>query len=154
MHKFIFNCVFLVGYLGSKPEFAQTPSGTNVANFSIATTESRRNSEGINEDRTEWHRCVVFGRSAEIAQNYLDKGSLIYIEGRLQTDSWEKDGIKRSSTKVIGDMFTMIGPKQNSRSNETFTEPVNESNNAETFSNKSSNNSDSNNAEDDIDLPF
>ena len=84
----------------------------------------------------------------------LFKGFLIYIEGRLQTDSWEKDGIKRSSTKVIGDMFTMIGPKQNSRLNETFTEPVNESNNTETFSNKASNTSNSNNAEDDIDLPF
>lgn len=154
MQKGSINRVILVGYLGSKPEFAQTPSGTNVANFSIATTESRRNSDGINQDRTEWHRCVVFGKSAEIAQNYLDKGSLIYIEGRLQTDSWEKDGIKRSSTKVIGDMFTMIGPKQNSRSNETFTEPVSEPNNIETSSSKASNSSDTNNGEDDIDLPF
>ena len=154
MQKGSINRVILVGYLGSKPEFAQTPSGTNVANFSIATTESRRNSEGINEDRTEWHRCVVFGRSAEIAQNYLDKGSLIYIEGRLQTDSWEKDGIKRSSTKIIAYMFTMIGSRQNSSLNDTFNESVNEPNNTETFSNKASNTSNSNNTEDDIDLPF
>ncbi len=154
MQKGSINRVILVGYLGSKPEFAQTPNGTNVANFSIATTESRRNSEGINEDRTEWHRCVVFGKSAEIAQNYLDKGSLIYIEGRLQTDSWEKDGIKRSTTRVIGDMFTMIGPKQNSRSNETFTRPINQPNNLETSSDNSSNNAKMNNNEDDIDLPF
>ena len=154
MQKGSVNKVILVGRLGSKPEFAQTPGGTNVANFNLATNESRKNSEGINEDKTEWHRCVVYGRSAEIADSYLDKGSLIYIEGRLQTDSWEKDGIKRSSTKIIAYMFTMIGSRQNSSLNDTFNEPVNEPNNTETFSNKASNTSNSNNTEDDIDLPF
>ena len=79
---------------------------------------------------------------------------MIYIEGRLQTDSWEKDGIKRSTTRVIGDMFTMIGPKQNSRSNETFTRSVNQPNDLETSSDNSSNNAKMNNNEDDIDLPF
>jgi len=154
MQKGSINRVILVGYLGSKPEFAQTPSGTSVANFSIATTESRKNSEGNNEDRTEWHRCVVFGRSAEIADNYLDKGSLIYIEGRLQTDSWEKDGVKRSATKVIGDMFTMIGPKQTSKSNNTYVPSMSNSNNIDNNSIKPSTSSKENNSDDDIDLPF
>ena len=85
------NKVLLIGNLGADPEIKYTPSGTAIANLRLATAESRKNSEGDWEDHTEWHRVVMFGRRAETCKDYLKKGSKIYIEGRIQTRSWEND---------------------------------------------------------------
>ena len=110
MQKGSVNKVMLVGHLGGDPESRFTPGGTAVATFSIATNESRKNSEGNWEDHTEWHRCVLFGKQAEFAAEYVKKGQMVYVEGRLQTRSWEdKEGMKRYSTEVVGNAFTTLG---------------------------------------------
>ncbi len=83
----------------------------------MATNESWRKADGENEEHTEWHRCVMFGKQAETAKEYLSKGQLIYLEGRLRTRNWEdKDGVKRYTTEVIADNFTMLGRKGSSGS--------------------------------------
>ena len=89
MQKGSVNKVILVGHLGGDPESRFTPGGTAVATFSVATNESRKNSEGSWEDHTEWNRCVLFGKQAEFAGEYVKKGQMVYVEGRLQTRSWE-----------------------------------------------------------------
>lgn len=112
MQKGSVNKVVLVGHMGANPETRFTPSGTAVANFNIATNESRKNTEGAFVDHTEWHSCVLFGKRAEFAGEYLKKGQLIYIEGRLQTRSWEDDsGTKKYKTEVVGSEVTMLGKK-------------------------------------------
>ena len=112
MQKGSVNKVVLVGHLGGDPETRFTPSGTAVANFNIATNESRKDANGELQDKTEWHRCVMFGKTAELAGELLKKGQLVYMEGKLQTRNWEdKDGIKRYTTEVVCDMFTMLGRK-------------------------------------------
>jgi len=112
MQKGSVNKVVLVGHMGANPETRFTPSGTAVANFNIATNESRKNAEGEFVDHTEWHSCVLFGKRAEFAGEYLKKGQLIYIEGRLQTRSWEDDsGTKKYKTEVVGAEVTMLGKK-------------------------------------------
>ena len=96
------NKVILIGNTGADPELRYTPGGTAVSNFSIATNESWTNSNGEKQERTEWHRIVVWGRLAEICNQYLRKGRKVYVEGKLQTSSWEgQDGIKRYTTEVI-----------------------------------------------------
>ena len=110
MHKGSVNKVVLVGHLGGDPETRYTPSGAAVANFNMATNESWRDASGELQDKTEWHRCVMFGKSAELAGELLKKGQLVYVEGKLQTRNWEdKDGVKRYTTEVVCDMFTMLG---------------------------------------------
>ena len=110
MHKGSVNKVVLVGHLGGDPETRYTPSGAAVANFNMATNESWRDANGELQDKTEWHRCVMFGKSAELAGELLKKGQLVYVEGKLQTRNWEdKDGVKRYTTEVVCDMFTMLG---------------------------------------------
>ena len=112
MQKGSVNKVVLVGHLGGDPETRFTPSGAAVANFSLATNESWKDANGEFQDKTEWHRCVMFGKSAELAGDLLKKGQLAYIEGKLQTRNWEdKDGVKRYTTEVVCDMFTMLGRK-------------------------------------------
>ena len=106
------NKVMLIGNLGSDPEIKYSQSGTAIANLRIATAENRKNSDGEWEERTEWHRLVLFGRQAEISKDYLHKGSKIYIEGRLQTRSWEdQNGQKHYSTEVVGTNMIMLDPK-------------------------------------------
>ena len=96
------NKVILIGNLGADPELRYTPSGTAVTNYNMATNESWTDSSGERQERTEWHRIVVWGRLAEICNQYLRKGSKIYIEGRLQTRNWEgQDGQKRYTTEVV-----------------------------------------------------
>ena len=115
MQKGSVNKVVLVGHLGGDPETRFTPSGTAVANFNLATNESWKDANGEFQDKTEWHRCVMFGKSAELAGDLLKKGQLAYIEGKLQTRNWEdKDGVKRYTTEVVCDMFTMLGRKMDS----------------------------------------
>ena len=112
MQKGSINKVVLVGHMGGDPETRFTPSGAAVANFNIATNESWRDANGDIQDKTEWHRCVMFGKSAELAGELLKKGQLLYTEGKLQTRNWEdKDGIKRYTTEVVCEMFTMLGRK-------------------------------------------
>lgn len=95
----------LIGNLGGDPEVRFMPNGNAVCNFSLATTEKWKDKQsGRQQERTEWHRISIFGKLAEIAGQYLRKGSKVYIEGRNQTREWEKDGIKRYTTEVIVDM--------------------------------------------------
>jgi len=112
MQKGSVNKAILVGHLGADPESRFTPSGVAVSTFNMATNESWKNSEGNYEDRTEWHRIVLYGKAAETANEYMKKGQMAYIEGRIRTRSWEdKDGVKRYTTEVLGDRFTMLGRK-------------------------------------------
>ena len=112
MQKGSVNKVVIVGHIGADPETRCTPSGTAGANFNLATNESRKSSEGEYQDHTEWHSCVLFGKRAEFAGEYLKKGQLVYLEGRLQTRSWEDDsGIKKYKTEVVGNEITMLGKK-------------------------------------------
>jgi len=105
------NKVILIGNLGADPEVKYLSSGTTVANFRIATTENRVSRSGEKTASTEWHRIVAFGRLAEICGEYLNKGKQVYIEGRLQTRSWnDKDGNKRWATEIIANNMQMLGP--------------------------------------------
>ena len=120
MQKGSVNKVVLVGHLGGDPETRFTPSGAAVANFNVATNESWRDANGDIQDKTEWHRCVMFGKSAEMAGELLKKGQLLYTEGKLQTRNWEdKDGIKRYTTEVVCEMFTMLGRKMDADNNQS-----------------------------------
>jgi single-strand DNA-binding protein len=112
MSKGTINKVILIGRLGKDPDMRYTPSGTAVANFSLATNSSFKDSEGNWNDKTEWHNIVTFGRTAEIAGEYLKKGKLVYIDGRLQTSSWEdQNGQKRYKTEVIASELQLIGSR-------------------------------------------
>lgn len=107
------NKTIIVGTLGADPETRYTPSGTAIASIRVATNESWKDKQtGEQKERTEWHRIEFFGRLAEIAGEYLKKGSQVYIEGKLRTDEYEKDGVKRYSTKIIADQMQMLGGKQ------------------------------------------
>ena len=104
------NRVILVGRLGRDPETRYTGGGQAVANFSVATDESYRDRNGERQKRTEWHKIVVWGKQAEIAQQYLKKGSLVFIEGRIQSREWQdKEGQKRTSFEIVANNFRMLG---------------------------------------------
>lgn len=106
------NKVILIGRLGADPEVRFTQEGTMVANLRLATNEYRKDKNGERVERTEWHRVVTFGRLAEVCQSYLAKGKLVYIEGRLQTRSWEdKEGNKRSTTEIVAATLQMLDGK-------------------------------------------
>jgi len=103
------NKVMLIGNLGADPEIRYTPSGAAVANFNMATRAQWTTKEGEKQDRTEWHRIVAWRRLGEICGEYLHKGSLVYIEGRLQTRSWEdRDGNKRYTTEIVAQGMQML----------------------------------------------
>lgn len=109
------NKVILIGNLGGEPDVRMTTDGRSVAILNIATSYSYRNQAGERVDEpTEWHRVVFFGRTAETCQKYLHKGSSVYVEGRLKTRKWEKDGITRSTTEIMGESMTMLGGRQSS----------------------------------------
>jgi single-strand DNA-binding protein len=104
------NKVILVGRLGRDPETRFTSGGQAVANFSLATDESYKDRNGERQKRTEWHKIVVWGKQAEIAQQYLKKGSLVFIEGRIQSREWQdKEGQKRTSFDIVANNFRMLG---------------------------------------------
>src|SRR5665647_2736380 len=104
------NKVILVGNLGRDPEMRYMPSGDAVANFSVATTDSWKDKNGQKQERTEWHRISMFGKLAEIAGEYLKKGSSVYVEGRLQTREWtDKEGVARKTTEIVADRMQMLG---------------------------------------------
>lgn len=106
------NKAQLIGRLGQDPEVRYTQSNTAVATLSIATSERFRDNNGEQQERTEWHRVVAWGRLAEICQQYLTKGSLVYVEGPIQTRSWEdKQGQKRYTTEIKALQMTMLDSK-------------------------------------------
>ena len=110
MQKSSVNKVILVGNLGQDPESRFTPQGTAVTNLSIATNESWKDQSGEIQERTEWHRVVMYGRMAETAVEYMRKGQMVYIEGRLNTREWEdQNQVKRKTTEIRCDNFTMLG---------------------------------------------
>jgi single-strand DNA-binding protein len=104
------NKAILVGRLGKDPETKYTGSGQAVSNFSLATDETYKDKNGERQKKTEWHRLVVWGKQAEIAQQYLKKGSLIFVEGRIQTREWQdKENQKRTTTEIVVQNFRMLG---------------------------------------------
>ena len=112
------NKVILIGNLGADPEVRYMPSGGAVANIRMATSESWKDKQtGEQKDRTEWHRITFYGRLAEIAGEYLKKGSQVYIEGKLRTRTYEKEGQTHYSTEIIADNMQMLGrPAQGGQS--------------------------------------
>jgi single-strand DNA-binding protein len=104
------NKVILIGNLGGDPELRTTPGGTSVATFTLATNETWNDKDGSRQERTEWHRVVAWGRLAEICGQYLSKGRQVYIEGRLQTRTWDdKQGNQRKTTEIIAREMQMLG---------------------------------------------
>ncbi|MEI7905864.1 MAG: single-stranded DNA-binding protein [Bacteroidota bacterium] len=102
------NKVQLIGNLGKDPELKYTPSGVAVATFSIATSESWKDQDGNQQEKTEWHNIVAWRKLAEICGEYLKKGKKVYLEGKLQTRNYEKDGIKRYVTEIVADQLIML----------------------------------------------
>ena len=109
------NKVILVGNLGRDPEVRRMPSGDAMVNLSIATTDTWKDKGGERQEKTEWHRIVMFGRVAEVAGEYLKKGSQAYFEGRLQTRKWtDKEGQDKYTTEVVADRMQMLGSRSGS----------------------------------------
>jgi len=108
------NKVIIIGRLGNDPEVRYTPSGAAVAKFSVATSEEWKDKNtGEKKERTEWHRITVWGKMGEICGEYLSKGRQVYVEGRLQTSSYDdKDGVKRYSTEIVASDVQFLGPKE------------------------------------------
>ncbi len=109
------NKVILVGNLGADPELRYTASGTAVAKFRIATSETFTDRQGSRQERTEWHRITAWGKLAEICGQYLSKGRMVYIEGRIRSDTWEQEGVKRYSYEIVADTMRMLGPGRGER---------------------------------------
>lgn len=101
------NKAQLIGYVGKDPAIRYLADGKAVANFSVATTESWKDA-GAKKERTDWHNIVIYGKLAEIAGEYLKKGSLVYLEGRLQTRSWEKEGETKYATEIVAESMKML----------------------------------------------
>lgn len=106
------NKCILLGRVGKPPEVKSTGNGQRVANFSIATSESYKDkSTGEKKEITDWHNIVIWGQLADVIEKYVNKGDMIYVEGKMRTRSWEKDGITRYTTEVIGSNITLLGNK-------------------------------------------
>ena len=103
------NKVILLGNLGNDPDIKYTQGGMAIATLSVATTFSRKDKDGNFQEKTEWHRVKLFGKTAEVAGEYLKKGRQVYIEGRIEYGSYEKDGVKHYTTDIIGEDMQMIG---------------------------------------------
>lgn len=112
------NKVILIGNLGKDPDVRYMPSGDAITNITLATTDSWKDKNGEKQERTEWHRVAFFGKLAEIAGEYLKKGSQIYVEGRLQTRKWQdKDGQDRYTTEIVADRMQMLGGRSGAGGN-------------------------------------
>jgi single-strand DNA-binding protein len=103
------NRVTLLGNVGKNPEVRHTPSGSTIANFSVATTDRYKDKAGEWKESTDWHNIASFGKLAEIVRDYVHKGSPLYVEGKLRTRSYEKDGQKQYRTEVIADNIVLLG---------------------------------------------
>lgn len=106
------NKVILVGNLGNDPEVKYTQSGMAITTLSLATTSSRKDRDGNPQEKTEWHRVKLFGKLGEIAGEYLRKGRQVYIEGRIEYGSYDKDGVKHYTTDIIADDMQMLGGRE------------------------------------------
>ena len=118
------NRVMLIGNLGKDPELKYTPSGVAVATFSIATSEQWKDQEGNAQEKTEWHNIVAWRKLAEIVGEYLKKGKKVYIEGKLQTRNYEKDGVKRYITEIVADQLIMLDGAGQRSGGSSSDEPV------------------------------
>lgn len=128
------NKVMLIGRLGKDPEVQRFDSGAMKASFSLATSESYTNRDGVRVESTEWHNIVVWRKSAEIAERYLRKGKLVYIEGRIKTRSWDdQNGQKRYITEIEASNFTMLGSRSddNQGGGNSYNNNYNKSNNSQ-----------------------
>ena len=106
------NKVMLLGNIGRDPEVRVSPNGNAIANLTLATSETWKDQQGERQERTEWHRIVMFGKTAEIARDYLRKGSKLYLEGKLQTRKWQdKEGRDQYTTEIVAHEFQMLDPK-------------------------------------------
>ena len=115
------NKVMLIGRLGNDPEIRYTPDGTAVANFSIATSEEWKDkNSGEKKERTEWHRIVAWRKLGELCGEYLSKGRQVYIEGKLQTRSWEKDGVTRYTTEIVASDVQFLGAKDSANAGGSY----------------------------------
>jgi single-strand DNA-binding protein len=105
------NCATLLGNVGKDPEIRALPSGTKVANFSLATTERYKDQQGNWQDRTEWHNLVAYARLADVTEKYVKKGTQLYVEGKIETHSWDdrKSGEKRYQTQIRVDELVLLG---------------------------------------------
>jgi single-strand DNA-binding protein len=108
------NSSIFIGRVGQKPETRQLPSGDKLSTFSMALSEKYKDKNGERIEKTTWINCVVFGKQAEIVEQYVDKGSLLYIEAKYQLDVYEKDGVKMNAPKFVVKSFTMLGGKPDS----------------------------------------
>jgi single-strand DNA-binding protein len=105
------NKAMLIGHLGKDPEVRYTKSGDAVANFTLATDETYKDKQGNRQERTEWHNINAWGKLADFVQNYLKKGRLVYVEGRIQTRDWtDKDNVKHYKTEIRADTIRFVGP--------------------------------------------
>ena len=122
------NKVILVGNVGNDPEVRYMPNGNAVANISVATSDTWKDrNTGDQQERTEWHRVVFFNRLAEIVEQYVKKGSKLYLEGRLQTRSWEQDGVKRYSTEIVANEMQMLDSRGSANTGQDFGDQQNSS---------------------------
>lgn len=117
------NKVMLIGNLGSDPELKQLNNDLKVASFSVATTEKIKDKAGAVQDRTEWHRISVWNKQAENCAKYLAKGSKVFIEGKIRTNTYEKDGEKRYSTEIMAQNVTFLTPRSESSQPQTAQQP-------------------------------
>lgn len=124
MSRGTINKAIIIGRLGKDPDMRYTPGGTAVANFSAATNHGTKDADGNWTDQTEWHNIVTFGRQAEFAGEYLKKGKLVFIEGRLQTRSWEdQNGNKHYKTEIVGSNIQLLGSKGDAGATDTVDAP-------------------------------
>ena len=125
------NKVIILGNLGADPELRSSPSGVTSCRLSLATSMNWTDkNSGEKKEKTEWHRIVFFGRSAEVLDQYVKKGQQLYVEGRLQTNKYEKDGIERYSTDIIGESFNFVsGSGSGSSNNNQFSDDMNQDTN-------------------------
>jgi single-strand DNA-binding protein len=104
------NKVFLIGRCGKDPEVKQV-TGTTVAKFSLATSENWKDKDGNKKEETTWHNIVIWGKLCDVVQKYVKKGDLLYVEGKIKTEKWEKDGVTNYRTNIVVDQLTMLGSK-------------------------------------------
>jgi single-strand DNA-binding protein len=117
------NKAILIGRLGKDPEVRYTPDGTMVTNFNLATDEQWKDKNGEKVQKTEWHRIVTFGKLAEICGNYLVKGKMVFIEGKIQTRAWDdKDGVKRYTTEIVANNMQMLDSKGQNKAEDSHPE--------------------------------
>lgn len=127
------NKVNLIGNLGNDPDIRTMPNGNKVANISLATTYSYKDGDNW-ADKTEWHKVVLFNHRADVADRFLKKGSKIFVEGRLQTRSWEdKDGIKKYSTEIVGNDLLLLSKEEMKEQTEQKEEPAKQATNFDSF---------------------